>query len=61
MEMKVTLREVLSRVSVRAPEAASEKVKLHNVTLMPAKQARIVVTGRRTRAEARPADLAAHA
>jgi cytochrome P450 len=59
MEMKVTLREVLSRVSLRAPEAVSEKVRLHNVTLMPAKGARVVVTSRRVQPARMDAEAAA--
>jgi cytochrome P450 family 135 len=47
MEMKATLREVLSRVTLSAPKAASEKVRLHNVTLVPARWTRVVVDERR--------------
>jgi cytochrome P450 len=46
MEMKAVLREVLSRVTVRAPDPRPERMKLHNVTLMPAKGARVVVRDR---------------
>jgi cytochrome P450 family 135 len=54
MEMKVTLREVLSRLDLKAPESAPEKVRLNNVTLMPGKGARVVVTGRRVAPAERP-------
>jgi cytochrome P450 family 135 len=46
MEMKVVLREVLLRVTLRAPDPKPEKQKLHNVTLVPAKGARVVVADR---------------
>jgi cytochrome P450 family 135 len=46
MEMQVVLREVLTRVSVLAPDPKPERMKLHNVTLIPAKGARIVVGDR---------------
>jgi hypothetical protein len=59
MEMKVTLREVLSRVSLRAPEAPSEKVRLHNVTLMPARGARVVVADRRATRERTTTEVSA--
>jgi cytochrome P450 len=46
MEMKAVLGEVLSRVDVRAPDPAPERIRLHNVTLVPAKGTRVVVTDR---------------
>jgi cytochrome P450 len=46
MEMKAVLKEVLSRVEVRAADPKPERLKLHNVTLMPAKGARVIVTDR---------------
>ncbi len=46
MEMKEVLREVLSRVEVRAADPKPERIKLHNVTLTPAKGAVVVVSDR---------------
>jgi cytochrome P450 len=46
MEMKVVLREVLSRLTVRAPDRRPERMKLHNVTLMPGRGARVIVSDR---------------
>jgi cytochrome P450 len=46
MEMKTVLREVLTRVEVRAPDAKPERIRLHNVTLTPAKGTRVVVADR---------------
>jgi cytochrome P450 len=44
MEMKAVLREVLTRVEVRAPDPRPERIRLHNVTLVPAKGTQVVVT-----------------
>src|SRR4029079_4920430 len=60
MEMEVVLREVLTRLSVRASDPKPEKQKLHTVTLIPAKGARVIVADRSIRpqpgvAEAEPA------
>jgi cytochrome P450 len=54
MEMRAIVRTVLERVSLRAPSARSERVKVHHITLVPARGGRVVVTGRRgvPRAEA---------
>jgi cytochrome P450 len=46
MEMKAVLREVLLRVEVRAPDPKPERIRLHNVTLVPGKGARVVVADR---------------
>ena len=46
MEMKAVLREVLLRVSVRAPDPKPERIRLHNVTLVPSKGARVIVADR---------------
>jgi cytochrome P450 family 135 len=46
MEMKAVLREVLKRVEVRAPDPKPERIRLHNVTLVPGKGARVVVADR---------------
>jgi cytochrome P450 len=46
MEMKAVLREVLTRVEVRAPEPKPERIRLQNVTLVPAKGARVLVADR---------------
>jgi cytochrome P450 family 135 len=60
MEMKAVLREVLTRVEVRAPDPKPERIRLHNVTLVPGKGARVVVADRvrapaRSEARATPA------
>ena len=52
------LREVLARVSVRAPDPKPERIRLHNVTLVPAKGARVVVADRMERAAGEPATVA---
>jgi cytochrome P450 len=54
MEMRAIVRTVLERVSLRAPSARSERVKVHHITLVPARGGRVIVTGRRgePRAEA---------
>jgi cytochrome P450 family 135 len=57
MEMKAVLREVLTRVEVRAPDPRPERIRLHNVTLVPAKGTRVVVADR-VRAPARAAERA---
>jgi cytochrome P450 family 135 len=46
MEMKAVLREVLIRVSVRAADPKPERIRLQNVTLVPAKGATVVVADR---------------
>jgi len=58
MEMKAVLREVLSRVTVRAPDPQPERIRLHNVTLTPAKGARVVVADRRPASPREPATVA---
>jgi cytochrome P450 len=60
MEMKTVLREVLVRVDVSAPDPRPERIRLHNVTLVPAKGARVLVADR-TSASPRPAPEAAPA
>jgi cytochrome P450 len=52
MEMRAIVRTVLERVQLRAPSMRSERVKVHHITLVPARGARVVVTGRR--AQSRP-------
>ena len=47
MEMRAIMRTVLERVSLRAPSARSERVKVHHITLVPARGGRVIVTGRR--------------
>jgi len=59
MEMKVAIREILSRVELRAPEQAPERVKLHNVTLTPGNDTRVIVTARRAGAGTSVAERAA--
>jgi cytochrome P450 family 135 len=56
MEMKTVLREVLARVEVTAPDQKPERMRLHNVTLVPANGTRVVVTDRT--AAPRPAERA---
>jgi cytochrome P450 family 135 len=47
MEMKAVLREVLTRIDVRAPDTKKpERIRLHNVTLVPGKGTRVVVADR---------------
>ncbi len=46
MEMKAVLSEVLTRVSVRAADPRPERIRLNNVTLVPAKGARVIVADR---------------
>jgi cytochrome P450 family 135 len=46
MEMRAIVRTVLQRVSLRAPRAKSERVKVHHITLVPARGGRVIVTGR---------------
>lgn len=61
MEMRTVLRVVLENVQLRAPEARSERVKVHHITLVPARGGRVVVTRRRSlrEPEGRAAALAA--
>jgi cytochrome P450 len=47
MEMRAIVRTVLGRVSLRAPTTKSERVKVHHITLVPARGGRVIVTGRR--------------
>jgi hypothetical protein len=51
--MKAVLKEVLTRLEVRATDPKPERQRLHNVTLVPAKGARVVVADR-VRAPAAP-------
>ena len=61
MEMKAVLREVLLRVTVRAPDPKPERMKLHNVTLIPAKGGRVIVADRTPATRrASPLPLPAH-
>ncbi len=47
MEMRAVVRTVLERVQLRAPSARDERVKVHHITLVPARGGRVIVTGRR--------------
>ncbi len=47
MEMKAILGTVLERVELRVPRARSERAKVHHITLVPARGARVIVTRRR--------------
>ncbi len=49
MEMRAILRTVLERVQLRAAEERPERAKVHHITLVPARGARVVVTRRRER------------
>jgi cytochrome P450 family 135 len=46
LEMRVVLREVLRRVDLQAADRRPEKVRVKHITMVPAKGARVVVTGR---------------
>jgi cytochrome P450 len=46
VEMRVVLREVLSRVRLRAPSNAPERAKIRHVTVVPARGCRVVVEER---------------
>jgi cytochrome P450 len=46
-EMAVVLRTVLQQVDLRAADPAPERTKVHHITLIPAKGARVVVERRR--------------
>jgi hypothetical protein len=46
MEMRTVLRTVLSRVELRESSARSEGTRVHHVTLVPARGARIAVERR---------------
>jgi cytochrome P450 len=48
MEMRAILRTVLERVQLRAPSLKDERVKVHHITLVPARGGRVIVTDRRT-------------
>jgi cytochrome P450 len=48
MEMRAVLRAVLETVKLRAPSVKDERVKVHHITLVPARGGRVIVTGRRS-------------
>jgi cytochrome P450 len=50
MEMRAVVRTVLERVQLRAPSMRDERVKVHHITLVPARGGRVIVTGRRSAA-----------
>jgi cytochrome P450 len=54
MEMRAVVRTVLERVQLRAPSARGERVKVHHITLVPARGGRVVVTARTPREAGRP-------
>jgi cytochrome P450 len=58
MEMRAIVRTVLGRVSLRVPNAESERVKVHHITLVPARGGRVIVTGRRATQRRTAAELA---
>jgi hypothetical protein len=47
MEMRAVLRAVLEQVQLRVAGARSERVKVHHITLVPARGARALVVTRR--------------
>ena len=47
MEMKQILRSVLTHVELRAADSKPERVRVHHITLVPARGARVVVTRRK--------------
>jgi cytochrome P450 len=47
MEMRAIVRTVLEQVQLRAPSPKGERVKVHHITLVPARGGRVIVTGRR--------------
>jgi len=49
LEMRVVARAVLERVRLRPADPAAERGRLHHVVVVPARGARVVVTGRRGR------------
>jgi len=61
MEMKAVLREVLLRLDVRAAHPKPERQRLQNVTLVPAKGARVIVSDRVRAPGASPAQAVAAA
>ncbi len=42
-EMRIVLREIVARAQLRAPDPAPERVRIRNITLAPAKGARVVL------------------
>jgi cytochrome P450 len=48
-EMRIVLREFVSRAALRAPDPAPEKVKIRNITLAPQHGARVVLERQLTR------------
>ena len=42
-EMRIVLREIVTRAQLRAPSAEPEKVRIRNITLVPAKGTRIAL------------------
>jgi cytochrome P450 len=47
MEMRAIVRTVLERVQLRALNPRDERVKVHHITLVPARGGRVIVTGSR--------------
>ncbi len=47
IEMRVVMREVLRRVTLRAPSPRPERAKVRHVTVVPARGCRVVVTEQR--------------
>ena len=47
LEMKVVIRAVLERVDLEAPDPEPERVRMHHVTLIPAKGATVIARSRR--------------
>jgi cytochrome P450 len=57
MEMRTILRTVLERVRLRAPSAKAERMKVHHITLVPARGGRVIVTGGRSARGAEGAEV----
>jgi cytochrome P450 family 135 len=55
MEMKTILRTILTAFDVRTPDRKPEAVRLHHITLVPARGARVILTPR-----PRPVSAASH-
>jgi cytochrome P450 len=46
LEMRVVIEEVLARVELEAPDPRPERMRLHHITLVPAKGARVIARER---------------
>jgi cytochrome P450 len=55
MEIKTVIATVLEQVQLRAPSMRAERVKVHHITLVPARGGRVIVTRRRSPVRPDPA------